>query len=378
MELNNSIIKKELWDVIENYYEKELYDEALRKACLFIIKLIQEKSDCYDKDGEKLIDYVFLKQPKPIIIINKYETETDMDEQRGFAFLLKGLICTTRNPLSHELNFPFNKEAVESIILFINNYILEKLIIESKEFSYVQNWYNFVFNDNITDDKDYYDVILNNISKPKRLELLKDVLENIRNIEKDRYKYFIKKLLLSLSEKQKKEFNEILNKKLIHYIDDREFIMFLDHFPPIIWNELDLLVKTRLEKIILQSLKSGEMDSLGGKVTDGFLAPWATEYIDYFVTKDEFYETIFSKLNFSEKEGIYVITYFRDVIINDKNIKNKDIVTSIRSGLKNGNPNYKNLISYEMDFDKKNNKWKEKLKVDYEDFNDKDFTFLPW
>ena len=50
--LSKDNIKADFWKVISTHYEKECYTDALKDACLYIIQLVQEKSEQEDLDGK--------------------------------------------------------------------------------------------------------------------------------------------------------------------------------------------------------------------------------------------------------------------------------------------------------------------------------------
>lgn len=54
----------------------------------------------YNEDGNRLIEFVFSKDP--VLIINNYQTKSEKDEHIGFCNILKGLCGMFRNPESHE------------------------------------------------------------------------------------------------------------------------------------------------------------------------------------------------------------------------------------------------------------------------------------
>ena len=149
--INKEDLKKEFWNSIKLHYEKDCYNDALKDACFYVIELIQQKGDNIDLDGEKLINEFFSEQ-KPKILINNNSTKSEKDEQRGFGFILRGIICAVRNPLSHSKKHSFSKEETDAILLFINNYILNKLD-NTKEFGYVDNWFDFIFIKNNNDSE---------------------------------------------------------------------------------------------------------------------------------------------------------------------------------------------------------------------------------
>ena len=55
-----------------------------------------------DEDGHKLIQEVF-EGPSPMIAFNSPRTDSEWNEQRGLANLMKGMFFAFRNPEAHEL-----------------------------------------------------------------------------------------------------------------------------------------------------------------------------------------------------------------------------------------------------------------------------------
>jgi uncharacterized protein (TIGR02391 family) len=53
-----------------------------------------------DADGAKLIDAAFGVQ-QPVIVFNAPRTETELNEQRGLANIMKGVFGAVRNPQAH-------------------------------------------------------------------------------------------------------------------------------------------------------------------------------------------------------------------------------------------------------------------------------------
>lgn len=60
----------------------------------------------YNEDGNKLIEYVFSNTP--ILIINNFQSKSEIDEHKGFCNLLKGLCGMFRNPEAHEPKISWN------------------------------------------------------------------------------------------------------------------------------------------------------------------------------------------------------------------------------------------------------------------------------
>lgn len=366
--INKERLYPDFWKCINLHYEKECYEDVLKDACFYLIELIQNKSENYDMDGEKLITYVF-SEKNPKLLINKNQTISEQDEQRGYGFLIRGLICSIRNPLSHSKNIEYSKEKVDSILMFINDIILPKLD-DTKEFGYVDNWFEFVFVENTNDGEKYSNKILDNISKKDRFELMKEIVEKLDEIEEGKYKYFINRLYNELTIKSKNEIIILLNRKLIKVQDDHYLRMFFNHFDPKIWKKLDELVTARIEEIVFDSIKSGRMvpspfTDREELPTDSYLSTWVTDWIESFSNYDEIIECLISKLD-DKSTGKYALEYFC-LDISKKEVILKYSKTILR-GLKNGKTCYKELLDEVFLFDDEPEY--EIFKKDYESFKE--------
>ena len=102
------------------------YFHAVLEAVKSILEKIRNKSGS-TKDGQALIDECLLgDQPK--ILINAYNRESEISEQKGFATLLKGLIGTFRNPVAHEPRIAWPMPETDAYDLFtITSYAHRRL-----------------------------------------------------------------------------------------------------------------------------------------------------------------------------------------------------------------------------------------------------------
>jgi uncharacterized protein (TIGR02391 family) len=72
---------------------------AVFEAVKGLAQRIREMS-YIDSDGARLVDAAFGGQ-EPVIVFNALQTETDYNEQRGLANIMKGLFGAVRNPQAH-------------------------------------------------------------------------------------------------------------------------------------------------------------------------------------------------------------------------------------------------------------------------------------
>ena len=70
-------------------------------------------------DGQDLFDAA-LGTPKhrPVLFINKYSSDSDISEQKGFKNLLIGIHGHFRNPRAHTTRYGTNEKLIDSYDLF--------------------------------------------------------------------------------------------------------------------------------------------------------------------------------------------------------------------------------------------------------------------
>lgn len=86
----------------KSLFETNHFASAILEAYKVIFNEIKGVSGVKKMDGKKLAEYVF-SGDKPIIKLNDLSTESEIDEQNGFALLLSGAALGIRNPKAHDL-----------------------------------------------------------------------------------------------------------------------------------------------------------------------------------------------------------------------------------------------------------------------------------
>ncbi|MFH0811591.1 MAG: TIGR02391 family protein [Pseudomonadota bacterium] len=99
MELQKEITP-ELFDAIKAHYESGSYSNAILDAMKVLTELIREKAKL-DGDGANLVSQAFGGNAPPIKI-SPMQKVSEIDEQKGFEQLLRGLYVGIRNPRTHE------------------------------------------------------------------------------------------------------------------------------------------------------------------------------------------------------------------------------------------------------------------------------------
>lgn len=80
--------------------QSQIYTKAIEDAVHYMSDVLRERADA-EGDGVSLVGQA-LGGDNPRLRINRFQTETEKSEQRGFLQLLSGIYLAIRNPRSHE------------------------------------------------------------------------------------------------------------------------------------------------------------------------------------------------------------------------------------------------------------------------------------
>ncbi|MBS1514933.1 MAG: TIGR02391 family protein [Bacteroidetes bacterium] len=105
---------------------KDNYFHGVLEATKGVASLIRQRAILVS-DGAELVDEAF-GGSNPILKINKFVTDTEKSEQRGFVNLAKGMFGTFRNPTAHAPKIEWNLSEQDALDLFsLASYICRRI-----------------------------------------------------------------------------------------------------------------------------------------------------------------------------------------------------------------------------------------------------------
>lgn len=110
-------IQPRLWEVIRGSIEPRNFSAAVLDAIHFLSDVIRERSGL-DGDGVALIGAAF-GGSSPKLKVNRLQTESEQNVQRGVESLLRGVFQAIRNPRSHG-TYPDGEKDAVAILLFLD------------------------------------------------------------------------------------------------------------------------------------------------------------------------------------------------------------------------------------------------------------------
>lgn len=337
-------IRESLWLAIQSTYEAKNYSHAILDAMHHLSNVLREKTGA-DGDGATLVGQA-LGGESPRLRINKLQTETERNEQKGIESILRGLYQAIRNPRSHE-QIEDKQEAADAVIYFIN-YLLG-IIEKSEEPFVIAKFLERVFDPHFYKSQQYAELLVNEIPANKRFDVLISIYrEKLRG---DIYcvGLVIQVLLNKLTEEQIKEFVKIVSDELRTVTDEKEFRYNLHLLPSNLWEQVQEVSRLRAENRVIKELKEGE--AVGTKCKHGALATWARGHLPYFMLKEQVSNTLVEKLEASNPDArYYVVDYFLlqlpELMLNS--YRTQRCVKAICDSIRNGNTAIRNSLIEKM------------------------------
>ena len=157
----------ELWLAVSDTYQAENYSHAILDAMHFLSGMLRDKTGV-DGDGVSLVGQA-LGGEVPRLRVNKLQTETEKNIQKGLEQLLRGLYLAIRNPRSHE-QAKDTKPSADAIIIFID-YCLS-ILDKSEEPFTLTRFLTRVFDPDFVSSERYAQLLVEEIPANKRLDTL--------------------------------------------------------------------------------------------------------------------------------------------------------------------------------------------------------------
>ncbi len=110
--------------VATELFDNGHYDEAVFAAAKILVKLVKERSQIDNLDGQPLMMKAF-SPDNPILKFNGQRDMTDIDEQKGMMFLFAGAVGAIRNPGAHDFQNMPAKRALQYLSFL--SMLLERL-----------------------------------------------------------------------------------------------------------------------------------------------------------------------------------------------------------------------------------------------------------
>jgi uncharacterized protein (TIGR02391 family) len=299
------LVSLEIYEAVRTKYESGLYSDAIIEAIKALTNLIREKGNV-DGDGASLIGQAFGGN-SPKIKLNRMQTNSEIDEQKGFEQILRGLYIGIRNPRIHE-SYQDSQEDANSVIIF-TDYIF-KTINRTRSFFQLDEFRIRVFDSLFVERDDYAELIVNEIPYDELENTAVSILKDRNRGDPNKLDYFFRAIFNKAdpdqTERIVKAFSNEL--KIVHTAID--IVDVIRYLVGKLWAMVDEDVKMRTESSMITSVKEAYYDIYSGGIQKGHLGTWASTRGEYFKLRKELAVAITEILAKNWYTQNYVAEYF--------------------------------------------------------------------
>lgn len=311
-------IGRDLWIAISKPYGAGHFSHAIVDATHYLSAAIRDKSGL-DGDGAALIGQA-LGGDSPRLRINKLETESDRNAQRGIEQMLRGLYLGIRNPRSHN-QAQDSQETADAVIVFIN-YLLTVLEAAREAFT-ADTFVARVTDSEFVDSDLYADLLVAEIPVLKRGEALIALYRRRDELDLPARSNLILKLIDGLSEAQASAYLAVVSDELRVATENAPIRSSLQMLTPALWPGLDQVARIRIETKLIKGIDAGKSHAEGR--VEQSLATWSRDFLRVFTLRADAETSLVGKLAFGETaDHHYVARFFLhslpEIVLREANI----------------------------------------------------------
>jgi uncharacterized protein (TIGR02391 family) len=366
-------IKPELWAAIAHSYETRNHTHAIRDAMAVVTEVLRDKSGL-DGDGDKLVGAAlgFSQGKPPRIKINKLQTQTEQDMQRGLMLILKGMYALVRNPRTHE-RLSDDAKTADTIILFVD-YLLDFLGASYQSFT-VQDFLNLVTDPHFVPDAEYVEGLVDKVPARKRSDTLIALYRQVNWKQANSFGLVIKELIGRLAEGEIEDFLSVVSDDLQRVDQASSVTLVINVLPGHLWPQIERMPRLRVENMLLDQLETAWYVPQGDR-TNNVPATWISRIVAHYLRKPKLRKTIISKLKARDfDQHNFVARYFMqfnalsDIFEGEQQIK--ECVAAIGECVRAGNEYVKDSMKNWM-MTTSPPEWDEEFMKSLEDLTDPD------
>ena len=294
-----------LWESVRANYEKRNFTAAILDAFYFLSELLRNKSGT-EGDGASLIGQA-LGGAAPKIKLNRLQTESEQNAQRGMEQLLRGLYQCVRNPRSHD-KAADSEEDAQTLIVFVG-YVVKQIDQAKAQFSR-PDFVRRVLDPDFVPQERYAELLVSDIPLRARLDVFLDLYRESENWKLEHMRLFLKVLLAQFSDDKIRQVCEVLTEDLATSEAEATMRVVLGSFPPSLWSRIGEAARLRVENKVIRSVRDGRLESRSGRCRGGTLGTWSTSIFPVMILKNEMIAAIASKIwSRSSEERAYLFRY---------------------------------------------------------------------
>lgn len=296
-------ISPDLQAAIKVHYEAGLYSNAILDAMKVLTELIRAKSKL-DGDGATLVGQAFGGNSPPIKI-SPMQKVSDIDEQKGFEQLLRGLYVGIRNPRTHE-NYNDKKKECNAIIIFIGHLI--NVINSARSFFVLDDFKKRIFDPLFVEKNEYAELLVAEIPQDELVNVTISILQDRKQGDKNKLCYFFDAVFNKAETEQQQLIMKVFSNELKTAQSDSDIIDLIRYINSPLWLMIDEDTKLRIENRIIASVREGYL--VDDRCKKGALGTWGNSLGQHFKLKQDLAEALIELLTPNWYTQNYVGKYY--------------------------------------------------------------------
>jgi len=330
-------------------YEKHNFTGAILDSFYFLSDLLRKKSGA-EGDGAVLIGQA-LGGAAPKIKLNRLQSESEWNVQKGVEQMLRGFYQAVRNPRSHEKTTDTEEDA-QILITFIG-YVVRQIDQAKAQFSR-SDFLKRVIDPDFVPQERYAKLLVDEVPNGQRLEVFLDTYRAKETGKPEHLRHFFSVLLSQLSEEELKQVYEVISEELRTADDEATIRLIIGSFDGSVWPNIDEAARLRIENRLIRAVREGRYNRKQNSCRGGALGTWATGLLPYFSLKQEFLRAVSDKLRSnSPEEEDYIFRYLFGSLKPLADPMPPHIESTIRARLKKGDGRFHDAMIFSCPWDTK-------------------------
>lgn len=333
-------LEPRLWEAVRMSIEGRKFTGAIVDSIFLLSEVIRERAGL-DGDGLQLVGAAF-GGTSPKLKVNRLQTESERNVQRGVEALLRGLYQAIRNPRSHGAYQDEERDAI-AILLFVD-YLL-RIVDRSRSPFSLSTFVEKVLDSGFVPKDRYATLLVSEIPTNRHLAVCREVFARRSEADPVKTAFFFAAIFQLMPKEEIAELNEVVSEEL-RQTDEEDTVRFvLKALPPDNWPHLDELARLRIENRLITSVADGSWDKRRGLCTGGALGTWATNIIGYFTLREDLWRTLGRKLRSHDSgQQDYVFRFFLDYAETCLESPPASLVGAMNAGLRAGDIRFKEVV----------------------------------
>lgn len=280
------------------------YTDAILAGTKYLTDVLRQKGNV-EGDGAQLVGQV-LGGNAPSFPLNKLQSVSEKDEQKGIEQLLRGYYIGIRNPRTHEITEDTEDFCIRALVII--DTALQYLNREVEEFD-VTAFVDRIYDPHFVPSEEYAQTLVSQVPANKILDVFLLAFERRSEGKTKDIKYAFEALYQVMPEDQLMRAVEKIGDALRLETETASVATLFRLLKPIAWSSLQADVRIRIENMIIEGCKTGTYDVYSG-IIKGSIGTWGNTFGRYFQRKDDLARTIISRLGSDWYTQNYVGQYF--------------------------------------------------------------------